>query len=505
MGPLEGSTQTHGSEISLASLDADVIERLRGELRERHHLDGAYADSTRPVLMFRLPPEALKILDRGDKPDIKILPVLHEGEFGSHLLIRARFRPTGEASYVALPATSPVSSRLIHDEFYAVFARGLKPVFASQWNLRSSGDFLDVWHEVLQHRPTVSDESASYFELLLSVTDYRKTLTAKDRLSLGWVESYRARIRDLQSSLNRLQVSNPLPLPFCANESLAECVTAFLETVRNGGYRLATLFPWMQRQIGNDGAKLCSLFGLGHKLFQLDALKHYGPVIREACETYAWSSAFSDCGQRIPWIDTEANAICTLELSPRDFPKGFPETDFWRRQIWDLPYELGKTIAAKDVPIDPCRFVEQEAGFPRAENVEEAQRHTLQLLEDAVCNKKWTIPWGAIVQLQIGPFTHVEVFEIAENVFFVFRTADGETSTAAVSPPQRWCVVAFPRGLTEQDKVIEAAVSLLLSAVVRDFWVIEEREATFSPASEGRGDVRLWPVQRIPSFGRPGR
>jgi len=291
---------------------------------------------------------------------------------------------------------------------------------------------------------------------------------------------------DLQKSLSHLLASSPLPFPVCANESIAECVKASLETIRDGNYRLGTLLAWMQKEIGNDGEKLCSLFGLAHKLYELDALKDYGTVIREACETYAWSSSFSDCGQRMPWIDTEANAICTLELSARDFPEGFPEKDYWRRQIWDLPYELGKTIAAKDVPIDPRRFVEQQAVFPRAENVEEARRHTLQLLDDAVCNKKWTIPWGAIVQLKIGPFTHIEVFEIAENVFFVLRTAEGEISTAAVSPQQRWCVVAFPHGLTEHDKVIEAAVSLLLSAVVRDFWVVEEREATFSHSTEPR-------------------
>ena len=112
------------------------------------------------------------------------------------------------------------------------------------------------------------------------------------------------------------------------------------------------------------------------------------------------------------------------------------------------------------------------------------------LLDEAVSDKKWTIPHGANVELPLGPFMRMNVFEHGSEVGFVARTAANEFAVMNVEPSQRHfdfdslnCVPP------EQAEVIAAGTELLLSAVVRDFWVLEQRESVFahrrSPGGQG--------------------
>lgn len=472
--------------LSVTALPQTLLNSLKEGLRASHHLDGSYGEWSHPVLAFRVPPAAAKMSDHLYEEGVKVFPVLHMGEFGASFVVRARFQKTGEASHVAVPFATTLCDRLRDGSFSTVFFHGLRPVLALDWHLSAGSDLAERWPAFRQHEPTVDDPSANYFDTIETVDAYRCCLTANDRLSIGWVATYRARVVDLQNTLSGLAISKPLPCPLSPSDPqpLEECVRVFLETLRDANYRLAQLVAWMKSEIGNDGHRLCWLFSAGHRLFDDEQLKEYGPVLREACETYAWSSWYTECGHRMPWIDTLAGTISTLELLPHDFPEGFPEQEYWRRQIWDLPYQSGEILRGYDVPIDPREMVARATDFPHVENVEDIRRCGDDYMDDAVANKQWTIPRGAVVELSVGPFTHMELFEIGENVFFLFRTSTGETHTGTLAPADHVCEFHFPRGLpgltTEREEGIKAGIQLLMSAIVRDFWVVEEREKIFS-------------------------
>src|SRR6476660_8554505 len=91
-----------------------------------------------------------------------------------------------------------------------------------------------------------------------------------------------------------------------------------------------------------------------------------------------------------------------------------------------------------------------------------------------------------------GPFTHFEVSEFGNRdmVFFVGRTDRGEFAILSFEVDTK--ALSFPdlEFLEQSDKAlydsIYTALKLLLAAIVRDFWVVEERESVFAAGSAKR-------------------
>jgi hypothetical protein len=140
--------ETHCTQVRhlpLSNLPPQVIEDLVAQLRNNHHLDGAYTESGLPVLGFRLPPKDVKETRTRDFADIRIFPALFAGELGAFLAMRARFVRTGEASHVAIPASSAIASRVLPGKFYSVFFHGHHPLFALEWESFVHSDISASW------------------------------------------------------------------------------------------------------------------------------------------------------------------------------------------------------------------------------------------------------------------------------------------------------------------------------------------------------------------------
>ena len=101
------------------------------------------------------------------------------------------------------------------------------------------------------------------------------------------------------------------------------------------------------------------------------------------------------------------------------------------------------------------------------------------LLEEAAANKKWTIPPHAVVELDFGPFSHFEITEIDDEAAIVCRSRLNHFCLAYIRPATHNCYCCFVPP-SENAAEIHAAGRLLLSAIIRDFWVVEEREKVFS-------------------------
>ncbi len=196
-------------------------------------------------------------------------------------------------------------------------------------------------------------------------------------------------------------------------------------------------------------------------------------------------------GGRVPWVGGKEGGFGYFTPAPEKFPAWFDAKCYWERLQRNLPYwALGALVSPGDIPIAPLEKPETWKGFPKAETPEESAAVGNTLIEEGLANKRWVIPRRALVQLPVGPFTHFEVTEYAREVFFVGRTNRGEfaifsyeTDTKYISSgPLCYCAYYDEEGY----EATEAALRLLFAAVVRDFWVVEQRETVFAAVSSKR-------------------
>jgi hypothetical protein len=351
---------------------------------------------------------------------------------------------------------------------------------------------LTSWSQFSENQPTLNDKKAGYFHMLGLSEKHRPYLTAKDRLAIGWAKALNARVSDVQRSLDALKEGTPMPTG--ADIEAEACVLALIDKIKDGNHKLDAVIQWLATEIGNDGYRLDYLFKASQQLYRYTPWEPFARVCQDICGTYAWTSWFTDCGQLLPWLDTENACVGQLTILPHEFPNGFDETEYWSRQFFDLSHEVGRILTGSDVPISPKELWGCADAFPRTDNLAETQELGNDFLDDALANKQWTIPWGAVVDLQFGPFRYIELHEIGENVFFAFRTEKNETMTAAVCPDLHYCSFAFPRGVLgrpddTREREIDSTVKLLLSAIVRDFWVVENRESVFAHGTAGESDL----------------
>jgi len=201
---------------------------------------------------------------------------------------------------------------------------------------------------------------------------------------------------------------------------------------------------------------------------------------------YMISSSMTRCGTALAWLDGENLTFRQIELNPEEIERKGALDDYWASLPSPNPYvNWGYLIKGHDVPIDPENNDRGWSRFSIDGSVQEISASADALLEEAVADKKWTIPRHAIVELSFGPFNSLEVSEIGREVYFVCRTAGERFQIASVRPDKHICTFrpAFEvDGMDPEQKArVEAGVKLLFSAIIRDFWVVEELRKFFRP------------------------
>ena len=429
----------------------------------------------------------------------------------------------GDVTHVAIPHTTPVFNHFRDGHFFAVFIFHHRPAFAFEVCVPHDDLSAEDWDRLLTFVPIVTDERAAYYSTLQHVASYRPYLTKADRLSIGWADAYGGRIADLQSNLLTTPAASLVAI--AREEVVDPTVRDFFRSLLENERRLDWAITWMKRTVGTDGARLIHLLKQAIAL-DVAEVEQPGTILKEICGAYCWSSDFTDCGHRIAWIDSLEQRVATMDIDPKGFPKAFHEDAYWKRQLWELPYELGRILTGCDVPVEPASLVKNIAKFPKDDDIAAIHQLADDFFADAVANKVWTIPPGAIIEQPFGPFAYIELHEYGQSVFCVFWTNEGEAYTAAVNPENGFCSFAFPlfsqEGQEDQQqeemewatkRAVEAGVRLLLAAFIRDFWVVEEREKVFGHRQLSRSPYRRPPneedkprviyLPRIRYTGRP--
>jgi hypothetical protein len=226
---------------------------------------------------------------------------------------------------------------------------------------------------------------------------------------------------------------------------------------------------------------------------------------------YSWYSGQStECGHCLPSIerlDEHGYYLKNVDIQSGSF--GYRARFFWQR-LPVLPiFWFERLIGPNNVPADPIRLIIET---PEIEGDVEILRQTQRdLLSEATTYKQWTIPYGAYVQLNIGPIRALKLYEMGHDVYCIFVNDKAEFLTASIDPsigkvfflitPQAHRLHEFMTATNsatttseeiERFERFELLLGNLAAAVIRDFWVTEVRETVFGIAlrSKHKG-VRL--------------
>ena len=191
-------------------------------------------------------------------------------------------------------------------------------------------------------------------------------------------------------------------------------------------------------------------------------------------------------GTKVLWFDTTKQQFDFVEPVPTEFPDWFDVVDYWHRlPRFQTMWDLGVLVTAHDVPIDLTPTATSWARFPTAEDPAKSETVADALLDEAYINKRWVIPNKALVQPPFGPFTHFEAVELGNSVYFVGRNERGEFATFGVDVDTKFFYFPY-RASGQPFQSIASALKLILSAIVRDFWVVEERDKVFEQKNPKR-------------------
>src|SRR5439155_3396651 len=220
----------------------------------------------------------------------------------------------------------------------------------------------------------------------------------------------------------------------------------------------------------------------------------------------------TEFGLRLPSHDFENN----FERVPLD-PElmGSKAEHFWPRLPWDFLSFYREVVGASNCPVEPSTFFKEVPLFQG--DLGEAQRLVDNLLAEAVDLKQGTIPPGAYHPIGQGSnLLAVKMFELGAEVAAGFADTKGDFFLATCNPRGRAirvigpeyehlyrmeCAKAQPRGEIDDRKPssetvdrlqarvdetlerFEMGIKLFLATLIRDFWVVEERESVFGTAS----------------------
>jgi hypothetical protein len=120
--------------------------------------------------------------------------------------------------------------------------------------------------------------------------------------------------------------------------------------------------------------------------------------------------------------------------------------------------------------------------------VDHAESRVTELLNEAQIARQWSIPWGARVAINFGPFVALRIFELSGEFACHFLDDQDRYFTVAIGIGK-----GVPRAITHQlvrrqqddgeltwNDDAQASLKLIAAAIVRDFLVVEERESLFS-------------------------
>jgi hypothetical protein len=200
----------------------------------------------------------------------------------------------------------------------------------------------------------------------------------------------------------------------------------------------------------------------------------------------------SDWGRLQISFDPQGKEIIPVTIDPYGFPieKDEDAGCFWGEKLFrTMLSNRDRLLSPSDLLLDLRSYVDGFSAWQFDLDENEAKETITQLLNEAVALREWTIPPNAFCELHIGPFIGAEVIEIGDDVYFIWRSANNRFWDMSVGVVRQDFVnTGVFRVDTQQgdrkaelqdDRKAELSIQLLMSAIIRDFWVVTERQKIF--------------------------
>ena len=210
-----------------------------------------------------------------------------------------------------------------------------------------------------------------------------------------------------------------------------------------------------------------------------------------------WSPTVTSNGTKIPTITNGDPLILeyydlSSDLSPEN------REEYYETLSFEMPWYFRETIGSGNIQIEKSVF---KANFPMfCGDLADAKQAINDHLNEAVGLKQFVIPFGGFFSLD-GSVCGVKLFEIGQDVFCVFTFNNGRFIRFTISPseknimsPPDCCSVGFEAGdhmylrnkIDDIDDPQLIALLFLISAIIRDAWVMEVRESVFGEGVQRR-------------------
>ena len=415
-----------------------------------------------------------------------LLPWVWEDTLGASVTITAFLAE--QSARVLLPTGHEVLEPLALGYFTVILFGPKLLVRAQQVDIRNDEvllrGFAAQMYRCISYRTTFTCPRAHSIQMLKQAMGMWPKLhfSREERAAVGWLPFFEFNADDKVRHLGHLAallVSRDLAeLPENIRESFASyAATAdFGVLMRAAGSvsRERNVFDWY------NAAEFLS----GH-----DGWKEFEHLVTGAQLMYFQSAEATQDGTRLPGLSGLGGLMDYIEIDLKEIEERCGLQEYWRRQACWLRLNYRLLVDGTDVPVEPDIFMSSADILPAADDLAAVEHSIGALLDEAVQSKQWTIPPDARVALPVGPFVEVQLQELMGDVCIALRTREGEYFYVGLEPAKRYWEFRpmFVDDFDEDRAVrITAAVKMLLAAVVRDFWVVEERESTFAVRREVR-------------------
>ena len=205
------------------------------------------------------------------------------------------------------------------------------------------------------------------------------------------------------------------------------------------------------------------------------------------------NSAATECGKKFPF-HKNFYEIDYFELScdgPGDM------TRFWRHTPSMTLWNLDKTLSGGESPISAKELYEAiDDDEVLLYDFDEIENTTNLLFEEAEALKEFFIPPNAYVEVRFGPFVGCQLTELNNDVLIKWVTEDNRFFQMSMWPSStNFNFFMFGEnevGAWSRDKgelhrknesnkliAIKQKLCLLAASIIRDFWVVDDRDEVF--------------------------
>ena len=473
-------------ELPIQTLSEQTDRDLKNKLNNNHRLEGAVTSTSNiAVLGFQINKHNINI----DTRYLSVFPYAWLLEFGSILTISVSSpKVSNFVSRVFITKDDASLIYLAKGFFDFVFYCEGRPV---KYFRATYGHLLkQAVNGILTHTPLyMHNNKTCFWQILAALNNSPESinkLAPEDRLSVGWYNDFQQVVS--YYTLNIADIRNNCEFENYINQDISTISKLFLDNCLQSGFAVSNVVAFAN----NIFSSLDSFFSFATVDIGINSSSKFhcdlGAIARLAIQVTVRAPEITECGRKVLWIKRSiGSGIGYFEPDASSFPSYFKPEDYWHRLPHGYPcWALGELVSKSSVPVSlqPNRkeweiFPQSDAGV-RNEVLSIADC----LIEESLANKKWVIPNKAIVQIPIGPFTHFEITELGSEIYFLAQTNKGEFAIITFEPDKKELV--FPHlNLLYKDEndlfeSIYSSLKLLFSAIIRDFWIVEQRDSVFS-------------------------